>query len=88
MKTGDLVTIRVANKAQSGNTAPGLPGGELELLTNMGCTGLIVRKVPFYEMQGKVGKPYDPWYEVLMCGTGELKIFKETYLRFVNRPKV
>ena len=46
-----------------------------------GDLALVVRKVPFYEMQGKCSDPYAPWWEVLLCSDGKLKLFQEDYLR-------
>ena len=68
MNAGDLVRVR----AGPAKGAKSLWAGEL---------ALVVRKVPFYEMQGQCGDPYAPWWEVLLCDNGKLKLFQEDYLR-------
>jgi hypothetical protein len=66
MNAGDLVRIR------QGQGSKCLWIDEL---------ALVVRKIPFYEMQGKVSNPYQLWFEVLLCDDGRLKTFREDYLR-------
>ena len=68
MDVGDLVRVR----AGPAKGAKSLWAGEL---------ALIVRKIPFYEMQGKVSDPYQVWFEILLCDDGRLKTLREDYLR-------
>ena len=68
MKIGDLVQI----KQSQINPTKTLWDGDM---------ALIVRKIPFYEMQGKVSDPYQDWFEVLLCNDGRLKTLREDYLR-------
>ena len=69
MEAGDLVKIK--NPYQHGRTKS-LWAGDL---------GLVIRKIPFYEMQGKVKDPYQEWFEVMLCDDGKLKAFREDYLK-------
>jgi len=71
MKVGDLVRIKNPTPLRGRTKTKSLWAGSL---------ALIVRKIPFYEMQGKVSDPYQPWYEVLLCEDGRLKTFREDYL--------